>query len=88
MPVQSVTTAPANLKEEQAGRLRRYLVMMSIRLVCFVGCVVVEGWLRWVCLVLAVVLPYVAVVIANAARPRGVDRSQTLAAQERKQLQR
>ena len=42
---------------------------MAIRTVCFVGArsLVGDGWLRWVLIVAAVLLPYVAVVMANAA---------------------
>ena len=40
---------------------------MAIRTVCFVGAIVVgPGWLRWVLVVAALLLPYVAVVMANA----------------------
>lgn len=44
---------------------------MGIRTLCFVGAVVVgDGWLRWVLVAGAFVLPYVAVVMANSAAPR------------------
>jgi hypothetical protein len=44
---------------------------MGIRTLCFVGAVVVgDGWLRWVLIVGAFILPYVAVVMANSAAPR------------------
>ncbi len=44
---------------------------MAIRTACFVGAVVVgPGWLRWVLVVGAFILPYVAVVMANSAGPR------------------
>jgi hypothetical protein len=43
---------------------------MSIRTACLVLAVVVEGPLRWVFLAGAVLLPYVAVVMANAGRER------------------
>ena len=47
---------------------------MGLRTVCFVGAVVVgPGILRWVLVVGAVFLPYVAVVLANAAAPRRGD---------------
>jgi hypothetical protein len=66
-----ITTAPMSLAEEQAQRQRRYLIAMSIRMVCFVGAVVVgPGWLRWTLIVGAVFMPYVAVVMANAVAPR------------------
>jgi hypothetical protein len=44
---------------------------MGIRTLCFIGAVVVgPGVLRWVLVVGAFVLPYVAVVMANSASPR------------------
>jgi hypothetical protein len=60
-----VTTAPMARADEQRGRQRRYLISMGIRTVCFVGAVVADGWLRWVLVGAAVVLPYVSVVFAN-----------------------
>jgi hypothetical protein len=73
--VQSVTSVPESLAEEHAGRIRRYLITMSIRTLCFIGAVfaATEGtpWWVWGSLaVAAIVLPYVAVVLANAVRPR------------------
>jgi hypothetical protein len=68
--VQSVTSAPESLRDEQAARIRRYLLTMGVRTACFVLAVVTTGWVRWTCVVLAVVLPYIAVVLANAVRPR------------------
>ena len=43
---------------------------MAIRTACFVGAVVADGWLRWVLVVAAFILPYVAVIMANTASPR------------------
>ena len=73
--VQSVTSAPESPAEEQGARIRRYLITMGIRTVCFIGAVVAatQGapWWAWGSLALAaIVLPYVAVVMANAVRPR------------------
>lgn len=81
----SVTTAPITLQEEQAGRLRQYLWTMGLRTACFVGAYFFEGWLRWTCVALAVVLPYIAVVLVNAVRPRGVPEEATLAGARREQ---
>ncbi len=67
---QLVTTAPENLQQEQSGRIRRYLTAMGIRTVCFLAAVPLHGWARWTAVVMAVVLPYFAVVMANAVRPR------------------
>lgn len=64
--VVSITTAAASLSDDVARRTRRYLVQMSIRVVCFLGAVLVDHWTRWLLLLGAVVLPYVAVLLANA----------------------
>lgn len=68
--VQSVTTAPESLEAEQRARIRQYLVTMGIRTACFVLAVILSGWMRWTAVALAIVLPYVAVVFANAVRVR------------------
>jgi hypothetical protein len=47
---------------------------MGLRTVCFVAAIVVgPGWLRWVLVAGALLLPYVAVVMANAvsSKPDG-----------------
>ena len=53
-------------------RQRRYLIMMGIRLVCFVIAVVVfvnhGGWLAAIPAVGAIAIPYFAVVFANGGR--------------------
>lgn len=68
--VQSVTTAHVGRQEDVATRERRYLVMMGIRIACLPPAVFVDGWARWIFIAGAVILPYVAVVIANAvSRP-------------------
>ncbi|CCH78695.1 hypothetical protein BN12_3210002 [Nostocoides japonicum T1-X7] len=54
--------------------MQRYLITMSIRTASFVLAVLTEGWLRWTFVVLAVFLPYIAVVAANAVRPRPLGR--------------
>lgn len=41
---------------------------MSIRMVCFGAALVTDGVLRWVLLAGSLVLPWVAVVLANAGR--------------------
>lgn len=44
---------------------------MGLRLICFVGAVAVgPGWLRWLLVAGAVVLPWIAVVAANATLSR------------------
>ena len=66
-----ITTAPDNPRKEIAHRERRYLISMGIRTLCFVAAVAVRGtWYCWVLIAAAFLLPYVAVVMANAASPR------------------
>jgi Mn2+/Fe2+ NRAMP family transporter len=68
-----ITTASASRKDEIAGRQRRYVISMTIRTICFVAAILVGGWLRWVLVAAALLLPYVAVVMANATHSRSDD---------------
>lgn len=66
-----ITSAAPSRGEGIAAREKRYLISMGIRVLCFVGAIAVgPGWLRWVLIAGAVVLPYVAVVMANTAGNR------------------
>jgi hypothetical protein len=67
--VYSVTSAATSTTDDQDQRVRRYLTMMGIRVVCFGLVFVTSGWMRWAAIIGAVVIPYFAVVIANAVRP-------------------
>lgn len=74
--VPSATNLPAAPKDDRDVRIRNYLISMTIRTVCFVLAVVLWGPLRWasvICMVAAVLLPYFAVVIANATNKRRID---------------
>ncbi len=64
----TITEAQRGLSQEQSGRTRRYLLSMGIRTVCVLAAIVVPGWPRWFLIAVAVALPYVAVVVANAGR--------------------
>ncbi|MEI7629619.1 MAG: DUF3099 domain-containing protein [Actinomycetes bacterium] len=64
----TITGAQRALSQEQTGRTRRYLISMGIRTACVLGAIVVPGWPRWLLIAGAVVLPYLAVVVANAGR--------------------
>lgn len=72
--MQSVTSARSAADDDINARMKHYLVTMGIRTGCFVLAVVTTGWIRWTCVALAVVLPYVAVVFANARSPRTAGR--------------
>lgn len=66
--VHRITDARRSHHDDQHDRIVKYTVSMSIRAVCLVLAFVVTGPLRWVFITGAIVLPYVAVVIANAGR--------------------
>lgn len=66
--VHSITAAATSHTADLNSRVRRYLVSMGIRTVCVILVVIVPGPARWVFAVLAIVLPYIAVVMANVAR--------------------
>ena len=69
-PVYQITGARRGVRDDVDSRTKRYLISMSIRTVCFVAAVLADGWLRWVLIFLALVLPYVSVVFANGGRER------------------
>jgi hypothetical protein len=64
---QSATSLPEAPRDDEHRRSSRYLVMMGIRIACFILMVVITpyGWYTWVFGVAACVLPYFAVVLAN-----------------------
>ncbi|SDK16711.1 Protein of unknown function [Cryobacterium psychrotolerans] len=72
MKQQSITSLPLSPEEERRSRMVKYSITMGIRIVCIVLMFFVQGWWLLVCAVGAIVLPYIAVVIANVhADPRG-----------------
>lgn len=68
--VHSVTSAASSTSDDQDQRVKRYLTMMGIRVLCFGLVFVTTGWLRWAAVAGAVLIPYFAVIIANTVRPR------------------
>jgi hypothetical protein len=70
-----ITTAAASRNADIASREKRYIISMSIRSVCFIGAVVtfIAGitWAWPILIAGALVLPYVAVVMANANNSKG-----------------
>jgi hypothetical protein len=69
-----ITTAAASPGDDLRARQRRYLASMSLRTICFVGAIVAAlngvDWLWPFLIAGAIVLPYIAVVLANAAAGR------------------
>ncbi len=68
-----ITTASAGAGADIDSRQKRYVITMGIRTLCFLAVAVLAishagpGWLPWIFIAGAVILPYVAVVMANAA---------------------
>ena len=72
--VHSITSTQGPLGDDIDRRAKRYLFQMSLRTICFLGAVFTWGRVPTAVsvalLVGAVVLPYVAVILANAGRER------------------
>src|ERR1700758_387017 len=70
--VHLVTQARRPMSEDIRYRQNRYLLMMGIRLVCFIAALLMFvnhlGWLAAIPAVGAIVIPYFAVVFANGGR--------------------
>lgn len=85
-----ITTAGSSPQVDLARRQRRYVFWMSIRTLCFVAAATagVAGihWLWPILIVGAVVLPYVAVVMANANDSRDTSLPLTGAGDPQRQL--
>ena len=71
-PAKSVSASISNVGEplsiDQSSRARKYFISMMVRTACFILAVILPSPSRWVALFGAVVLPYIAVVVANAGR--------------------
>ena len=70
-PVYSITSASSGRSDDIVSRELRYGISMAIRTLCFVGAVVAwrvlgNGWVPWVLIAGALVLPYTSVILANA----------------------
>jgi len=63
-----ITSALEPLSLEQRGRQRRYFISMMVRTACFIATILLPSPYRWITLFGALVLPYIAVVVANAGR--------------------
>ncbi|MGQ0846683.1 MAG: DUF3099 domain-containing protein [Sporichthyaceae bacterium] len=66
--VYEVSTARQSLTEDVGNRFRRYALTMGIRTLCFLGAIVTTGAVRWTLFAGALLLPYLAVVVANGGR--------------------
>lgn len=66
---QSATSLPLSPDEERRVRVIKYSITMSIRVVCIVMMLFVQGWWLLVFGIGAIILPYFAVLIANVQAP-------------------
>lgn len=65
---QSVTSLPESPDEERRSRMLKYSITMGVRMICVILAFSIPFWWRWIFVVGALVLPYIAVVIANTVR--------------------
>jgi len=66
-----ITTASRSHSDEVWAREKRYIITMGIRTACFIAAVLcylspLPRWFTWVFMIGSLVLPYIAVVMANA----------------------
>jgi hypothetical protein len=69
--MQSITSIPRSPQDDRHSRVLQYSIAMGIRMVCIVLCLFVHGWWLLIPAAGAIVLPYIAVVLANATTQRG-----------------
>lgn len=63
--MQSATALPTSPEDDRRSRMRKYSIAMSIRMACLILVFFVPGYWKLIFGLGAVVLPYVAVVLAN-----------------------
>jgi hypothetical protein len=82
-----ITTAPTSPAQERRDRERRYLITMGLRLVCFILAIVLFGvglrWLAAFAVAGSLILPWVAVVAANAGPKRTAEPAPSLYAKRK-----
>jgi Protein of unknown function (DUF3099) len=67
MKPQAITSLAPSPEEDRRARMVKYSVAMGIRLVCIFACFFTPGWWLLIPATGAIVLPYVAVVLANVS---------------------
>jgi hypothetical protein len=72
----SITSAKYAHSDEIPGRMKKYLISMGVRTICFIGAVLTPPPYRWFLIAGAVLLPYFAVVIANAGQEQSYQSGQ------------
>jgi Flp pilus assembly protein TadB len=64
----NITNAPVALSGDLKRRQKRYFISMMVRTFCFVLAVILPSPYRWIALAGSLLLPYFAVIMANAGR--------------------
>jgi hypothetical protein len=64
---QSITSLPRSPEDDRRARMIKYSITMGIRIVCIIVCFLVPGYWIIIPAIGAVVLPYIAVVLANVS---------------------
>jgi hypothetical protein len=67
----TITSLPTAPEVERKSRMVKYSIAMGIRLVCIGACFIAPGWWLLLPAAGAVLLPYVAVVVANQVSKEG-----------------
>ncbi|MFV0427678.1 MAG: DUF3099 domain-containing protein [Beutenbergiaceae bacterium] len=70
--VHAITSAGRSHTDRLRARTRNYLITMGIRVAAFTAAFFTSGWVRWFCVGMAFVLPYIAVIMANSGTERRV----------------
>lgn len=70
--VHNITDARIPHSDDMHRRMVQYAMTMSIRVICLILIFFVGGWMRIVCIVGAIVLPYFAVILANRGSDTGI----------------
>lgn len=67
---QSATSLPKAPRDDADSRFTKYMVMMGIRIACFIAMAVITpyGWYTFVFAAGAIFLPYLAVIVANVGQ--------------------
>ncbi len=81
-----ITTARKSVADDQAARVRGYVISMTIRIICFLLAVVTTGPLRWIFVAGALIIPYLAVVYANGGREPNEDAPESLRVEPDREL--
>ena len=70
---QAITSLPRSPDDDRHERMLKYSIAMGVRIVCIFVCFITPGWWILIPVAGAVILPYVAVVLANVGSKSGGD---------------